>query len=374
MRTHFVFGPVPSRRLGFSLGVDVIPPKTCTLDCLYCEAGRTGRTTRVRRAYFPSAEIVRQVGAALKKRGRVDWVTFSGSGEPTLHSGLGRMIRAVKRMTRVPVAVLTNGTLLSDPRVRRDLREADLVIPNLDAGSARVFRTINRPHPSLRFSRVAEGIARFRREFHGHLWLEVVLLRGVNDAPAELARIGALAARIRPERVQLNTVVRPPAYAEAKPLGPAELRAARVVIARALGDIPVEIVAGFRGFRGEGRRCGVERAVLAYLARRPGTARELAAGLGVQRTDLAAALARLGRSGKVRETVFGGKRYCLAASGRPAGGARPPAPKGIRGRERPLSAAGPRRAARRAPSSPSRAPRTRPKSSPRAAERSSGTG
>ncbi len=256
VRRNFVFGPVPSRRLGISLGVDVIPPKTCTLDCIYCEAGRTRRLTKRRRAYVPAAEVVRQVGAALRKGGRVDWITFSGCGEPTLHSGLGGMIRAVKRMTRIPVAVLTSGTLLSDPRVRRALRDADLVVPSLDAGSARVFRQINRPHPSLRLSRVAEGIARFRRRFPGRLWLEVVLLKGVNDSPRELARIAALAARIRPERVQLNTAVRPPARVNAKPLDAGGLRAARLVLAKALGDIPVEIVAGFRGAGGARRRGG----------------------------------------------------------------------------------------------------------------------
>jgi wyosine [tRNA(Phe)-imidazoG37] synthetase (radical SAM superfamily) len=329
VRRNFVFGPVPSRRLGISLGVDVIPPKTCTLDCIYCEAGRTRRTTIRRCAYVPAAEVVRQVGAALRKGGRVDWITFSGCGEPTLHSGLGEMIRAVKRMTRIPVAVLTSGTLLSDPHVRRALNDADLVVPNLDAGSPCVFRRINRPHPSLRLSRVAEGIARFRRRFSGRLWLEVVLLKGVNDSPRELARIAALAARIRPERIQLNTVVRPPAHPGAKPLDAGGLRAARLVLSKALGDIPVEIVAGFRGSGGARRRGGIGRAILEYLARRPATARNLAEGLGVRPGELAKPLARLAAAGAVEKTSFGGKKYYRAADA-PDGHTRPRASRPTR--------------------------------------------
>lgn len=319
-RATRIFGPVPSRRLGFSLGVDVIPFKTCTLDCLYCQLGRATRVTTARRAYAPSAEVIRQLGAALKKAGRVDWITFSGSGEPTLHSGLGAMIRAVKRMTRVPVAVITNGTLLSDPRVCRALREADLVLPDLDAGSQAVFRKINRPHPSLKFRRVVAGIRRFTRGFPGRVWLEVVLVKGVNDAPGELARIGALAAGIRPERVQLNTVVRPPAYTEAGPLGPAELRAARRVIAKTLGDIPVDIIADFRGTRAPVRRGGIEDAIVASLARRPGTAGDLASGIGIGGKKIAGPLARLVRAGAVKESSFGGKRYYRAADEEPAPG------------------------------------------------------
>jgi wyosine [tRNA(Phe)-imidazoG37] synthetase (radical SAM superfamily) len=308
-----IFGPVPSRRLGFSLGVDLIPYKTCTLDCLYCQLGPTARTTVARKSYAPAAEVLRHLGAALKKGGAVDWITFSGSGEPTLHTGMGKMIRAVKQMTRVPVAVITNGTLLADPRVRRALREADLVLPDLDAGSARVFRKINRPHPSLRFSRVVAGITRFAREFRGRVWIEVVLLKGVNDTPEELKRIGALAAAIRPERVQLNTAARPPAYADAKPLSHTELRAARDIIAGTLAGIPVDIIADFKGTRTARRRGGVEDTIIAYLARRPGTERDLAAGLGIRNEKIAGPLDGLVRSGSVKKRAFRGEQYSHAA-------------------------------------------------------------
>lgn len=317
-RSVRIFGPVPSRRLGLSLGVDLVPFKTCTLDCLYCQLGPTARTTVTRKSYAPAAEVLRQLEAALKKGGAMDWITFSGSGEPTLHTGLGKMIRAVKRMTRIPVAVITNGTLLADPRVRRALREADLVLPDLDAGSARVFRKINRPHPSLRFSRVAAGITRFAREFRGRVWLEVVLLRGVNDAPEELKRIGALAATIRPERVQLNTAARPPAYADAKPLSPAELRTARDIIAGALAGSPVDIIADFKGARRAARRGGIEDAIVAYLARRPGTERDLAAGLGIRNEKIAGPLDGLVRSGAVKKRAFRNEQYYHAAGKTPS--------------------------------------------------------
>lgn len=308
-----VFGPVSSRRLGLSLGVDVIPRKRCTLDCLYCQLGRSARVTAARKEYAPRGVVLRQLRAALKKTGPVDWITFSGSGEPTLHSGLGAMIRAVKRMTATPVAVITNGTLLADPLVRRGLREADLVIPDLDAGSARVFRRINRPHPSVRFRRVVEGIARFTRGFPGRVWLEVVLLKGVNDSAAELRKIGALAARIRPERVQLNTVVRPPAYREAKPLGASALRSARRLVASAAGGVPVDIVAPSAAARPARRRGGREAELAAFILRRPATARDLAAGLGLGPGALAAPLGRLVASGAVSAEPHGGGRYYRAA-------------------------------------------------------------
>ncbi len=311
-KRRMVFGPVPSRRLGFSLGVDLVPFKTCPLDCIYCQLGRTTDRTVRRKKYVPSGEILRQLRAALKQGGRIDWITLSGSGEPTLHSEIGKIIREIKKMTPIPVAVLTSGTLLHNASVKAALSNADLVVPDLDAGSARVFRKINRPHPSLAFAAMVSGIKDFVSHFQGRVWLEVVLVKGVNDTPAELRRIGALASSIRPERVQLNTVVRPPAEKEAQPLTASEMRHARASMAKILDGIPIDIVSQAQGARTRHPIGDIEERIISWLKRRPATVHDLAAGTGTARGEIAKRIARLVRTGKARETRFGGTTYYTA--------------------------------------------------------------
>lgn len=304
-RTKRIFGPVASRRLGLSLGVDIIPYKTCPLDCVYCQLGKTTDRTIIRKEYAPPGEILRELEAALKGPGRIDWITFSGSGEPTLHAGLGEMIAGAKKMTAIPVAVLTSGVLLHDPAVREALRMADLVVPDLDAGSEQVFRKVNRPHPGLNFQTVVNGLADFSSGHTGEVWLEVVLVKGVNDSASELGRIAALAAKIGPARVQLNTVVRPPAEPGAKPLTARELQSACSILQRSLRGIPVDIVAG-QGGASQAARPVLESSVLAYLRRRPGTLDELCAGMGANRGAITGCLASLLKSGAVEEREFRG--------------------------------------------------------------------
>ena len=304
-----VFGPVLSRRLGLSLGVDVVPFKTCPLDCVYCQLGRTTDRTLRRKKYVPPEEILSQIRGALKRGGRIDWITFSGSGEPTLHSEIGKMIRAIKMMTDIPVAVLTSGALLHDASLRNALGAADLVIPDLDAGSASVFRTLNRPHPSLTFRKVVSGIKDFVSHFPGRVWLEVVLVKGVNDTPAELGRISALAAKIRPARVQLNTVVRPPGEAWAQPLTPREMRRARSSMAKALRGIPVDVISQSASVHAQSPAENSEERILSWLQRRPATVRDLSTGTGVRRSDIARRIARLVETGRVREKIFRGATY-----------------------------------------------------------------
>lgn len=314
-RHRYIFGPVPSRRLGLSLGVDIIPYKTCTLDCIYCQLGRTTRKTVFRRMYAPPEEVITELRSVLRAGVKPDWITFSGSGEPTLHTKLGKMIRAVKRVSRIPVAVLTNGTLLWKPEIRKALAAADLVIPDLDAGSAGVFRRVNRPHPSLSFRRIAAGIEEFTRRFPGRVWLEVVLVRGINDGEEELRRIARLAARIRPERVQLNTVLRPPADRRARPLTEAALQRARSVMQPYLPGIPVEIVARFRGKAGRAPSADAKGAVLKYLKRRPATLSDLSASLGIGRGAVKGVLKRLIASGLASEERVAGKLFFIVRGG-----------------------------------------------------------
>jgi wyosine [tRNA(Phe)-imidazoG37] synthetase (radical SAM superfamily) len=301
---RLVYGPVPSRRLSFSLGIDILPRKTCSLDCVYCQLGSTRRTTNRRRAYYSVRAVLAQVREALGSGRRVDHITFSGSGEPTLNRNLGGMIRGLKRMTDIPVAVLTNGTLLSRRDVRSDLVAADIVLPSLDAATAPLFRAVNRPHTSLSVQRIIEALSRFRKEFKGQIWLEVMLVRGFNDAPVHVRALREAIAAIRPDRVQLNTVVRPPPDASAKALTPHEL--AR--IARALGD-NAEVVADFGPRRGSRGTSCLEEAILAMVERRPVTAEDVSVSLAKHRDEVLKTVARLVEAKKIRCVRHGRKTF-----------------------------------------------------------------
>jgi wyosine [tRNA(Phe)-imidazoG37] synthetase (radical SAM superfamily) len=300
----FVYGPVPSRRLGFSLGVDILPFKTCTLDCVYCQLGPSLRTTVRRRAFFDPKAVVRQVLDAVASGGRIDHITFSGSGEPTLNRSLGEIIRGIRKGTRIPIVVLTNGTLLHRRDVRRDLREADVVVPDLDAATAGLFARVNRPDKALRLDRMLDGLAAFRREFKGRIWLEVMLVAGVNDAPAHVRKLRRLIDAVGADKVHLNTVVRPPAVKSARPLDEARMKA----ICRALGPT-CEVVAAFPKRARSRSRAGLERPILAMVRRRPVTAADIAASLGRKPARIAEALASLVAAGRLRSVRHGGKTY-----------------------------------------------------------------
>jgi wyosine [tRNA(Phe)-imidazoG37] synthetase (radical SAM superfamily) len=216
---NYVFGPVPSRRLGQSLGIDTIPMKTCNWNCVYCQLGRTVPLTNERMEYFPCEAILDEVEEALAKHmpGEIDWLTFVGSGEPTLHSGLGRLIRGVKEMSDLPVAVITNGALLYVPQVRVALLEADAILPSLDAGSPQLYRQINRPHPQTTFERLVSSLILFRREYRGKLWIEVMLIEGLNDSDQALDDLADLLKRLQPDEIHINLPTRPPAETWVKP-------------------------------------------------------------------------------------------------------------------------------------------------------------
>ena len=305
---RFVYGPVPSRRLGFSLGVDIIPYKTCTLDCVYCQLGSVRRTTCRRRAWYSVPEVLAQIRAALASGRRIDYITFSGSGEPTLNTILGPLIRAIKRTTRIPVAVLTNGTLLTRRDVRAALGVADLVVPSLDAADPAAFAAVNRPHLSLDAQRVIDGLVRFRREFQGRLWLEIMLVKGVNDSPAHLLALKAAAEAVAPDRIHLNTVVRPPAERSARPLTAAELERVRRVFGPA-----AEIVASFARKQpaapAPGPAPDLDAAIAAVIKRRPVTASDIAASLGKPRPAVLAALRRLAATGLARAVRHGRRTF-----------------------------------------------------------------
>jgi len=228
----YVFGPVPTRRLGQSLGIDPVPLKTCNWNCVYCQLGRTLPLTNERKNYFPPEEMIAQLQEALvvHKPGEIDWITFVGSGETTLHASLGVMIRQVKTITTLPVAVITNGSLLYLPEVRQELAAADAVLPTLDAGNAKLYRKINRPHPEITFELINEGLIEFRKEYQGKLWVEVMLIPSLNDTEASLKEIVETLEHIRPDEVHILQPTRPPSEAWVHPTDDEGLLRARVIL------------------------------------------------------------------------------------------------------------------------------------------------
>lgn len=212
MQIRHIFGPVPSRRLGISLGIDIIPFKTCTFNCLYCECGKTSQLTVRRKSFWGAGVIITELKKVFSSIRHVDFLTFSGSGEPTLNKNIGQMISEIKKITSIPVAVLTNGALLFRDDVKRDLKKADLILPSLDAVSTEVFRTINQPHHTLNIDKIINGLIEFRKDFNGEIWLEVFIVKGINDTDKELNRLYQTIQKINPDKVQLNSLDRPSAY------------------------------------------------------------------------------------------------------------------------------------------------------------------
>ena len=298
-----LFGPVPSRRLGFSLGIDVIPAKTCTLNCVYCQLGPTPELTLERKPYVPAETIIAEVTELLQKNPRIDFLTFSGSGEPTLNSDLGKMVRGLKKITPIPVAVITNGSLLYLKEVRQDLMEADVVLPSLDAVSGEIFQAVNRPHPDLKPEVVIEGLCKFSREYPGKIWLEVMLVKGINDSKTELGKIREIIKALKINKVQLNTVVRPPAEEGFFPLTQPELKAAAEIIGSGC-----EIIAEFIGsvpthFPVE------EKLILETLKRRPLTLKDIVSVTGCNPNEIIKVLGGLTKKGVVRNQRIGDKEY-----------------------------------------------------------------
>ena len=231
MQYSHLFGPVRSRRLGRSLGIDLVPVKTCSFDCVYCECGHTTRVTRERQEFFPVREVLCELSDYLSQSPELDFITFSGSGEPTLSTSIGEVIRFLKsEFPRYRVAVLTNGSLLWHPEVREDLLSADVVLPTLSSVFEDTFRKIQRPAPGILVSQIIDGLERFREEYHGDIWLEVFIIPGINTGPRELDGLRAAIERIRPDRVQLNTLDRPGTEDWVNPALPEELERIREVL------------------------------------------------------------------------------------------------------------------------------------------------
>lgn len=307
----YVFGPVPSRRLGQSLGIDPLPLKTCNWNCIYCQLGRTIPLTNTRKTYVPPEDILLEVRKALADHaaGDIDWVTFVGSGETCLYSGLGWLVREVKALTRLPVAVITNGSLLYLPEVREDLSDANAVLPSLDAGTPELYRRINRPHPEVTFKRLMDGLAAFRDEYQGQLWVEVMLVRGLNDTEAALCSIASALESIRPDQVDLILPTRPPAETWVQPPDDEGLLRARAI----LGDI-ARVINPASGSFDLGETESLVEAIVGIITRHPMREDELAETLkNVSLGEVTETLTKLEKSGKAQVVERFGVRFWSAS-------------------------------------------------------------
>ncbi|MEJ2596753.1 MAG: radical SAM protein [Anaerolineales bacterium] len=307
----YIFGPVPSRRLGQSLGIDPIPLKTCNWNCVYCQLGRTRPLTNERKDYFPPEEIAAEVREALQahKPGEIDWVTFVGSGETLLYSSMGRLLRQVKGITDLPLAVITNGSLLFLPEVRRDLSTADAVLPTLDAGTAELYRQINRPHPEATFERLVEGLVAFREEYRGRLWVEVMLVRGLNDTPQALADIARILQEVSPDAVHINLPTRPPVETWVEPPQAEGLARAMAI----LGSIAEVVHPAEGSFDLSGYDDPVD-AILAIITRHPMRQEDLERALSRWSPgQVSRVLANLEASGRAQVVERYGVRFWSAA-------------------------------------------------------------
>ncbi len=253
---NHIFGPVNSRRLGRSLGIDLLPAKVCNFDCIYCEVGPTTTLTCERGEYVATGEILAEIDAFCADPNRlaqVDVVTVTASGEPTLHSGLGRIISHLREKSGKPVAVLTNGTNLDRPDVTEELSRADIVIPSLDAALSPAFRKLNRPAPCVDLGEVVSGLVRFSRSYGGELWLEVLVVEGINDGEEDVRALVEVIRKMKLSRVQLNTVARPPLEKFARPVNRERLEKIRDRIMAGAGVAHVEIIAhGISSFERDG--------------------------------------------------------------------------------------------------------------------------
>ncbi|MBX6422461.1 radical SAM protein [Thermosulfurimonas sp. F29] len=291
-----VFGPVRSRRLGLSLGVDLVPYKICSMDCVYCEVGRTTTLTLEIREYRPFKEISSALRRALEEK-EFDVVTLTGSGEPTLNSCFPEVVELIREITEKPLAVLTNSTTLNVPGIFNALCESDYVLASLDAARPESLRRVNRPVPGLHPEALVEGLSRLRENMRGELWLEILLVKGINDQREDIEALRAAVERIRPHRIQLNTVARPPAESWAKPLSAGELMA----LSRELG---AEVIAPRRVCRTR-EEIPEETEILAYLSRRPAPVEELAEAFGIPPEKIEKILKELVRRDLLKGHFFG---------------------------------------------------------------------
>jgi len=305
---QYLFGPVPSRRLGRSLGIDLTPYKTCSLDCVFCQLGRTPVKTVKRREYVDTDGVFSELKDWLETDGQADYITLSGSGEPTLHLRFGEVLKFIRKNSTIPSVLLTNGTMLYLPEVREAAAHANVVKVSLSAWDQAPYEWVNRPHPQLPFDQQVEGQKAFRAQFEGKLWMEVFLIKGMNSMLKDVRKIAALAKEIAPDRIQLNTAIRPPAEDFVMPLSEKQMSTLTHLF-----QPNAEIIAEFNTYRSRDVQA-TQNTILAMLQRRPCTAEQIANGFSIHINEVLKYLGILMHTGRISTERKDAAVYYIAAS------------------------------------------------------------
>lgn len=297
---RYLFGPVPSRRLGRSLGVDLTPPKTCSYDCIFCQLGRTTHKTTERREYVPTQAVLSEIEQWFTDPVPVDVITLAGSGEPTLHTGFGEVLHALKEHGAPRTVLLSNGSLFWQPDVRKAAAKADVVKLSLSVWDDASLGWVNRPDPALSFARILAGMQQFRLEYEGQIWFEIFLIAGINAFPAEVAKIAAFAKSVRPDRIQLNTAVRPPAEDIVSPVSEEKMQELATLF-----EPHAELIGTFRPDASNRFRLNAG-AISGLLRRRPCSLEGISGALGLHPNEITKYLGKFLRTGMIRSVHQGG--------------------------------------------------------------------
>jgi wyosine [tRNA(Phe)-imidazoG37] synthetase (radical SAM superfamily) len=285
--------------------VDLVPPKICTYDCVYCQVGKTTEKTLQRKEYIPVEEVLEEVKNFLSKGdASIDHFSLSGSGEPTLHSQIGLVIKGIKGMSPIPVAVLTNGSLLYLEGLRDDLRQADIILPSLDAVSKEVFTRINRPHKEISVEKVVEGLVEFRKVYQGQIWLEILFCKGMNDGRNEIREMKKAVDRIQPDRIHINTVVRPPTEPWAAPLNSEEMEEIQAFFGE-----KASIISEFDRHPLSLPEMNAKEEIFRILKRRPLSLVDLSQRMAIPKEELEATIQPMVEEGKIKTRRFGDSIY-----------------------------------------------------------------
>lgn len=289
------------------MGVDIIPRKYCNFDCIYCQIGKTTHKNVTRKKFFEVEEVVKEIVDTIQFAEKVDFVTFSGSGEPTLNENLGAMIKEVKKSVNTPIAVITNSSSLGIEEVRNDLFNADVVLPSLDAASDEVFKSINRPQANLELTFIIEGIKSLKKDYKGRIWLEIMLIKGVNDTPDELQKLRFILNDLKVDKIHLNTVTRPPSEKNAGPLNRKELEKIKIFF----GD-NCEIVSSFEKNGVHKEQEGWARTLVDILKRRSLTIQDIIRITGTSSFRIHEELDAMEKKGSIKAYRLGNDIYYTA--------------------------------------------------------------
>jgi wyosine [tRNA(Phe)-imidazoG37] synthetase (radical SAM superfamily) len=306
---QFVYGPVPSRRLGQSLGVSPIPPKTCNYSCVYCQIGRTTHYTNKRQSFFEKETILDQVFETIDSGVKIDYITFVGEGEPTLSKDLGWLIEQIKNNTTIPTAVITNGALLIEEQVRNELRKVDVILPTLDATKQKLFKKINRPVKGLKIKDIIEGFRQFRKNYSGEIWMEVMLVKGLNDTKEVVDNLEEVLNTLSCDRVYVNIPIRPPAETWVK--CPDNDRV--LEICKQLGAENISHYESVAGFHIDKAKKLAEELVN-ITTRHPLREEQILKMVDSPPDKVKALLERLSREGKLRKVVYNERIFWINAS------------------------------------------------------------